>query len=189
MKFLNLGLLIGSVSISVGFAGGADTCQLAPVGPAPTAEAKPGQDGSLQVYSARQKHDPSYLWDIFVGGANDDAQYDPAHTDYTICQSDGKVVQRVRNARNPDDANPAVVSLAPGAYVVKAEDRDYGSVTVPVVIKAGELTKVNLERGWRPVIDQANKNEFVLLHGWRVVGWRAEPAAAEAHRSSLAAHP
>ncbi len=189
MKCFTLGLLVSSLSVGISFAAGSDAQVTSPVGPAPTAQAKPGTDGSLQVYSARQKHDPSYLWDIFVGGVNDDAQYDPAHTDYTICTPEGKVVEKVRNAHDPNDATPALVSLTPGTYLVKAEDRDYGSVSVPVVIKPGELTQVNLERGKKLAFDQSSKRELVLLHGWRVVGWRAEASQSESRHSSLATHP
>ncbi len=187
MKLFTFGLLVSSLSVGVGFASGSDAQITSTVGPAPTAQAKPGTEGSLQVYSARQKHDPSYLWDIFVGGVNDNAQYDPAHTDYTICTPEGKPVQKVRNAHDPNDATPALVSLAPGTYVVKAEDRDYGSVSVPVVIKPGELTQVNLERGSKLPINQSNEREVVLLHGWRVVGWRAN--AVPSGHSTLATHP
>ncbi len=150
---------------------------LAPVGPSPsTVETKATGDGSLQVFSARQIHDPNYLWDIFVGGINEDSQFDPAHTDYTVYNQEGQVVQKVRNARNLNDDQPAVVSLPPGLYTVKAEASDYGTVTVPVLVKAGQPTVVNLERNGKRSVYLAHKDEYVWLYGYRMVGWKADVA-------------
>jgi hypothetical protein len=186
MKSFHFALIVGGLSLNAALADNAVSPSVPPVGPAPMSSVSITGDGSLQVFSARAKHDPGYLWDIFVGGVNDDAQFDPAHSDYTIYGTDGKVVRKVRNAREPNDAKPTVVALAPGSYLVKADDRDYGSVTVPIVIQPGELTTVNLERGKNPVINAANKGDLVLLHGYRVVGWRAHPASAQDQTRSLA---
>ena len=61
--------------------------------------------------------------------------YEPAHTDYTIYTQDGKFLERVCNSKGLDDPQPALVPLPPGAYRVKAKARDFGMVTIPVVIE------------------------------------------------------
>jgi hypothetical protein len=63
--------------------------------------------------------------------------------------------------------------LAPGNYEVKATARGFGVVTIPVVIEAGKLTRVNLQRGENPVVESVARTNAVLLGGYRIVGWRA----------------
>jgi len=80
--------------------------------------------------------------------------HEPAHTDYTILTDDGHVFERVQNARNPNDAKPALVTLPAGTYKIEAQGKytDPGTVVVlvPVTIQAGQLTKVQLDGDWRP---------------------------------------
>jgi hypothetical protein len=103
-----------------------------------------------------------------------DFLYEPAHTDYTICSHDGKVLQEVRNARGLNDPEPALVRLAPGTYKIKARARNYGMVTIPVVIEPGKLTSVNLQRNRNPVAGSTPRTEVVMLGNNRIVGWRAK---------------
>src|ERR1035441_9949049 len=84
---------------------------------------------------------------------------------------------RMAKARGPDDPEPAVVPLPSGHYEVKAKSRDYGVVTIPVVVEAGKLTLVNLQRGANPVVDSVAKANAVLLGGYRIVGWQAKSSA------------
>jgi hypothetical protein len=150
------------------------------VGPAPTEIAETSGKSVLQVYSARVKApiDPNreeFLWNNDFG--KNDFLYEPAHTDYTICTEDGKVLQRVRNARGPQDAEPTAVPLPPGRYLVKAEARDFGLVTIPVVIEPGKPTVVNLQRYRKPVSESAAKTDLVWLGDRRIVGWRAKSSS------------
>jgi hypothetical protein len=150
------------------------------VGPAPTERAKASASSLLQVYSARVRapidvNQEEFLWNNDFG--KNDFLYEPAHSDYTICTRNGKVLERVRNARNPNDPELTVVSLPPGDYEVKAKARNFGLVTIPVVIEAGKLTTVNLQRGENPVVESVAKANAVLLGGYRIVGWQAKTSA------------
>ena len=59
----------------------------------------------------------------------------------------------------------------------KPKPATYGVVTIPVVVEAGKLTMVNLQRGENPVVDSVAKSNAVLLGGYRIVGWRAKSSA------------
>jgi hypothetical protein len=147
-----------------------------PVGPGPAVHGQAIGGTSLQVYSARVRAVVDLNREEFMANndfGKNDFLYRPAHTDYTICTQDGKVLEEVRNARGPNDPEPPIVHLAPGTYKIKARARDYGLVTVPVVIEPGKLTSVNLQRYRKPVPDSAPKTDLVLLGNSRVVGWKA----------------
>lgn len=125
---------------------------LPPVGPDSPAPVEPGPVGVLQVYSARVPENTDVNFQEFF--ANDDFganrfPLEPAHTDYTIYTPAGQVFEHVRNARNLDDAQPALVTLPGGAYNIEAEAKDAGpgtfSVVVPVTIQAGRATHVHLD--------------------------------------------
>jgi hypothetical protein len=151
-----------------------------PIGPAPTERAKAASGSSLQVYSARVRatvdaNMEEFFYDDDFG--KNDFLYERAHSDYTICSRDGKVLQHVRNARDLNDPKPAVVPLPPGPYEVKARARDFGLVTIPVVIEAGKLTMVNLQRGQNPVVESVARTNAVCLGGNLIVGWRAPSSA------------
>ena len=148
-----------------------------PVGPAPIGQGQGTGKSSLQVYSARVRapvdvYKEEFFWNNDFG--KNDFLYEPAHSDYTIYSQDGKIVQRVCNAQGPNDAEPAVVSLAPGTYKIEAKARDFGRVTIPVVIEPGKLTSVNLQRYRQPVSEPVAKTELVGLGNSRVLGWRAK---------------
>jgi hypothetical protein len=176
-------ILIAASNALLCLVGCASPSQLAisdPVGPAPTEHGQAIGNSSLQVYSARVRAvvDPNkeeFLQNNDFG--KNDFKYEPAHTDYTICSQDGKVLQKVRNARGPDDAEPAVVPLAPGHYKIEAKARDYGMVVVPVVVESGKLTTVNLQRNRQPVPEPVAKTDMVLLGHSRIIGWRAKEAS------------
>ncbi len=127
------------------------------------------------MYSARQKRVPTNLnGEVFVEGnfmAEDDV-YDLAHTPYTIYSSKGKLLRHVQNAKGMNDATPTVVALPPGAYQVRAKSKDYGLVTVPLVVEAGKLTTVHLQGKWTPAKAAQHKSEFVWL-GYEPIGWSA----------------
>lgn len=154
---------------------------LSPLGPAPGEKAGPGQEGILQVYSARMRNavEPNaeeFFWNNDFG--RNDFLYGPAYTDYMICDADGKFLQFVRNASDTSDSQPTRVTLRPGTYRVQAEAEDYNGITftaiAPVVIAPGETTVAHLDAGWIPRGRYADA-DLVRLPNGRIAGWR--PAA------------
>ena len=151
------------------------------VGPAPTEQALPAGQSSLEVYSARVRraYNPNqeeFLMNNDFG--TNDFLYRPAHSDYAIYSQDGKLLQQVRNSRGPNDPEPAIVPLAPGRYKITAKARGYGLVTVPVVIRSGKLTTVNLQRNRNLAGSSVPGTDLVVLGDSRVVGWKATAATA-----------
>jgi hypothetical protein len=88
--------------------------------------------GSLEVYSATAE---------FKDGA---ARYFP-HSSYAIYTTDGKVFKNVENHISPTDENPEIVALPVGSYVIAAQAERHGYVRVPVVIKEGQRTILDLD--------------------------------------------
>ena len=180
MKYVSSIVVRTAVVCLIGCASAEPVAVSGPVGPAPAGRAQASGRSSLQVSSARVRapvdvNKEEFLWNNDFG--KNDFSYEPAHSDYTICTRDGKVLEHVRNARNANDPEPAVVPLPPGNYEVKAKARDYGVVTIPVVVEAGKLTLVNLQWGENPVVDSVAKANAVLLGGYRIVGWQAKSSA------------
>jgi hypothetical protein len=137
---------------------------LAPVGPQPVpgarASATAGQ-GQLQVFTQTEEYE-----------ADHDVPYFP-HRDYQLYTADGKRLKRIWNHQDHEDESPAEVTLPAGHYLVKAPAASYGRVTVPVVIKPNQLTRVILQPGWQPGKAVAS-TELVQFPGGYPVGWRAE---------------
>jgi hypothetical protein len=182
MKYVSSIAVSTAMVCLVGCASSAPLTVSGPVGPAPTQRAKELGSSSLQVYSARVRapvdlNKEEFLWNNDFG--KNDFLYEPAHSDYTIYTQDGKVFEHVKNARSYEDSQPAKVSLPPGTYRIEARARNFGMVTIPVVVEPHKLTVVNLQRGASPVVASVDRNDAILLGGERIVGWRA----------NLAAHP
>jgi hypothetical protein len=176
MKYVSSIAVSTAVVCLVGCASPGPVAVSDPVGPAPTVLSKAPSGSSIQVYSARVRKPvdinmEEFFWNNDFG--RNDFLYEAAHTDYTIYTQDGKVFKHVKNARNYEDPQPAVVSLPPGTYKVEARARDFGWVTVPVVIEASKLTVVNLQRSPNNVVESVDKANAVVLGGDRIVGWRA----------------
>jgi hypothetical protein len=113
------------------------------------------------------------LWNNDFG--KNEFLYEPAHTDYTIYNEGGRLLKRVRNARDRNDPEPTLVSLPPGRYQIQAEAEDYAGtleVRVPVVIQAGRTTVAHLSGGWKPQ-SQYTRNEVVRLPDGEIAGWLA----------------
>ncbi len=182
MKYLSASVLGTAMIFLAGCATSSTLTVTNPVGPAPTEHANTAGACSLEVYSARVRApiDPNkeeFLWNNDFG--RNDFLYEPAHTDYTIYTQDGKVFQHVKNARNYEDSQPAVVNLPPGTYRIHTRARDFGWVNVPVVIEPGKLTVVDVQREPNPVEESVDRGDAVVLGGERIIGWRA----------NLAGHP
>jgi hypothetical protein len=88
--------------------------------------------GSLVVYSAT---------DEFEDG---EVPYN-AHSSYTIYTTAGKLFKNVENHISRSDEIPEVVTLPVGTYVIEARSERDGYVRVPVVIKAGRQTILDLD--------------------------------------------
>ncbi len=136
---------------------------LAPVGPAPLA-AGPGMPasglGQLQVFTETDEYEVDH-----------DVPFFP-HRDYEVCTAEGKRLKRVWNSQSHEDETPAMVSLPPGRYLVKADAEFYGPVTVPVLIAPNALTKVVLQPGWKPGQTVADSQLVRMPEGY-FIGWRA----------------
>ncbi len=145
----------------IGCASGPQSARMDP----PALAGSASDQGSLEVYSARQRmpvdlNAEEFFWNNDFG--RNDYLYEPAHTDYAIYAPGGTLVERVRNARAWDDANPTRVTLPAGSYTVEArtEDSDGVSETVDVelVIQAGQNTAVHLERDGKSSASRINHN-------------------------------
>ena len=89
-------------------------------------------DGYLLVYSATDEFSDGDL--IFN-----------AHSSYSIHTTDGRLFKNVENHMSRSDEIPELVTLPPGHYAVEARSERGGSVRVPVVIKTGWRTILNLD--------------------------------------------
>jgi hypothetical protein len=136
----------------------------------------------MVIYSARTPADvdvymAEWRWDNDFG--KNAFLYESAHSDYTIYTRDGAVFKHVRNARDPNDETPTVVTLPAGSYKVEAEgvncDANRVKVLMAVVIKPGQTTLAHLDGDWNPV-GQFKENEFATLPCGQVIGWRAPEA-------------
>jgi hypothetical protein len=69
-----------------------------------------------------------------------------AHSSYSIHTTDGKLFKNVENHMSRSDEIPELVMLPPGSYTVEARSGNNGYVRVPVQIKPGRQTIVDLDR-------------------------------------------
>ena len=88
--------------------------------------------GSLMVY---------IMTDEFYGGS---AWYFP-RSFYAIYTIGGKLFKNVESQRFADDEIPDVVTLPVGSYMVVARSEKDGYIRLPVVIKAGQRTILDLD--------------------------------------------
>jgi len=86
----------------------------------------------LEVYSAT---------DEFKDG---DARYFP-HSSYAVYTTDGKLLKNVENHNSRTDEIPEIVALPVGSYTVLAQAEKHDYVRVPVVIKEGQRTILDLD--------------------------------------------
>jgi hypothetical protein len=107
---------------------------LEPIGPPNVQLARAGSNGTLVVFSAFDIH-----------AHFNDLPYLRHYTDYRITSQDGKLVQTVHNDSGTLLEEPKRVQLPAGAYGVVARANRYGVVTVPVIIRANQVTTVHLE--------------------------------------------
>jgi hypothetical protein len=172
-------------SILLCFAGCASAPHVAvqePVGPCQRIVSADDAPGSLMVYSARRATDANlnaeaFLWNNDLG--RNAFMYEPAHTDFTLYDADGKVVRHVRNADGRSAETPTSVWLPAGVYTVEAEAEKSAATTmtliIPVVIEAGQRTTLHLEPPWERPAGALEMANVVRLPDGRVLGCRAQP--------------
>jgi hypothetical protein len=162
MKPIALPALLGLLALGLAGHALASETVLAPVGPEPAGAPHGPLLGYLRVYTPTEAVEDGENFYVYP------------HTAYRVTTPNGAAVAQVDNHRGLRDEEPADVALPPGRYVVHApSDRD-GFVAVPVIVKAGRATVVDLEAhriGGKPAI--AATGAAVSPHG-QTVGWRAE---------------
>ena len=132
-------LLIASVSLYLGGATIADagdrsTLSLGFVSPRHSDNRAELPQGYLKVYSSTEQFQDGGL-----------SYY--AHSSYAIYTIDGKLFKRVENHISPSDEVPEIVSLPVGSYIVEARSEMDGYVRIPITIKGGQRTSLDLDRG------------------------------------------
>jgi hypothetical protein len=163
--FLVTSVLAAATSLA-GCAAHGSGLVLDPVGPPPLSSSATGPDGTLRVFSA------------FEQGADfNSATYCRHFTDYKVLSANGRLVQAVQNNTSAMVAAPKRVELPPGTYRVVARANGYGQITVPVIIKPGQVTTLHLEGGsaWANREALATSNP-VRLPGGEIAGWRSVTA-------------
>jgi hypothetical protein len=155
--------VVAATALFSGCASHSPSLVLDPVGPAPVPSGVAGSSGTLLVYSA------------FEQGADFNSQlYRRHYTDYRILSADAKPLQTVRNDSGTSVGEPKRVQLPVGTYRVVARANGYGQVTVPVVIRADQVTTVHLEGSpsWQNRKQLAGSNPVRLPDG-EIAGWPA----------------
>ena len=161
---------------------------LDPIGPPDSQSASAGSTGTLVVFSAFEPH-----------AHFNDLPYLHHYTDYKITCQDGKLVQTVRNDTGTLAERPKRVQLPVGAYRVATRANGYGVVTVPVIIRANQVTTVHLEGDstWQNRSHLSQSNPVRLPDGaiadWRAdsprAGQTASPAPARYHHELSSDYP
>src|SRR2546425_645646 len=130
MKTINL--ILGAAIVAMA-AGCSTTPQvLDRVGSAPPTAGSSVGEGRLVVYTATETH------------PDGDSTFYYPHTSYHIYTPDGKRFKWVENHIGLNDESPMLVTLPAGDFNVHALS-DFGPVIVPVLIKPGRTTEVNLD--------------------------------------------
>jgi hypothetical protein len=136
-SFLKTALLIVPLAFYFGGstvlqAGGKDPLYPGPVRPGNLDYRTELPQGYLKVYTATDEFDDGGL------------PYH-AHSSYAIYTTDGKLFKNVENHISLSDEIPELVALPVGSYTVGARSERDGYVRVPVVIKAGRRTILDLD--------------------------------------------
>ncbi len=175
---------LAGVALLLGVAGCATSSRVVlqePVGPCHRIARQGAPDGSLQVYTARQTavrdiNAETFFWNQDFG--KNEFLRAPGRTGYTVYAPDGEVVRKVSNAQSGSEAEPARITLPPGAYNVEAEaelsSTANETVVIPVVIEAGQTTSVDLDPPAPHQAAPADPTQVVQLSDGRIIGCRAQ---------------
>jgi hypothetical protein len=134
---------------------------LAPVGPNPLGYRTTTTTGQLEVFSA------------LVGRIEGDNPTWYQHSDYVICDQNGKRLRSVFNSTGYYAQDPQPITLPPGKYIVKARAKGILWAQIPVVIEAGQVTRIHLDGQWQPPANTPGK-EIVNGPVGYAIGWRPE---------------
>ncbi len=181
MKYTNAIAMSGAVLLLAGCATASKVVVQEPVGPCHRVATQKASEGSLQVYSAWERTpldvNLEEFWRNNDFGKNE-FLYDSSHSGYTIFAQDGRVIKHVRNSQVTNREKPAQVQLPPANYTVEAEAEVSGGMTltvmVPVVVEAGQVTRVHLEPRWTPSAEGLDPSRLVRLADGRVIGCRSD---------------
>jgi len=101
------------------------------------------------------------------------------YSDYKIFSDNGQLLRTIHNNYDNDWEGPREVDLAPGKYHIVAQAAKYGTVTVPVLIAAHQITRVNLT-GTPLVTDKelSDDKDVVCLPNGEIVGQFAHKEAS-----------
>jgi hypothetical protein len=163
MKINRTWVLLVTGLLCWGCAGHSPKMMIAAVGPSPSALERLPDKGTLLVYSAL---------DLDNGNADIDLR---SHSSYKIFGEDLKLVEKVYNQTGTHIADPRVISLLPGSYVVEARAAGIGYVQVPVVIEKGHRTVLHLDGSELSTANKASPTDVVTLPDGLIIGWKAQP--------------
>jgi hypothetical protein len=140
---------------------------LAAVGPGPLASGSvTAGTGRLEVFSGLAEESDN----------QNQGSKDPVwrqHTDYTLYDAQGKLVEHVDNTVGHYARAPRLVSLPAGNYTVKARASGGQWIEIPVVVESDRTTQVHLDKRWT-LPSGTSKTEIVCAPEGYPVGWRAE---------------
>jgi hypothetical protein len=154
--FIAIGLLGGCASHK-------DALMLAPVATASGTSPRSLATGSLVVYSA---FDPHAHFNGFA--------YHAYYSDYKIFNATGELLRSVHNDSDMVLEGPVTVALSAGQFRIVARANGHGTITIPVVITAGQTTILHLEGGTsRRTISQLAPSELIRSPEGQIIGWMA----------------
>ena len=160
LAMLSLALRLGGVACSAT----SSVVRIAePVGPAPS---------SLSVLTSGQLvvHTPFRTEPLDISTEERPSTTPPTRLPYTIFDIEGRKIQTVDNQRVGSE--PAIVNLADGDYLVRANGLDNRVFDVKVRIERGKRTALFLD-GSRWPSDFAPTDQVVRTSDGTVIGWRA----------------
>ena len=196
MKYANAIAMSGLLVWVVGCASAHKVVVQDTVGPCHRVATTGATEGSLLVYSARERAPLSIQTEVFFWNADfgkNEFLYGTAPSDYTILDSDGRVVARVRNGQDASGKLPEHVRLAPGHYTIEAEAERSGGLTmtlvVPLVVEPGQITAVHLEPASRTAGETTDLSHVVRLADGRIIGCRAEQLVSQHNPMATSARP
>jgi hypothetical protein len=137
LTYLKTVLLIAPLSLylsgaTIAHAGDRSTLSLGFVSPRHLNSRAELPQGYLRVFSATEQF-------------NDGGLSYYAHSSYAIYSVDGKLFKRVENHISPSDEVPEIVSLPVGFYIVEARSERVGYIRIPITIKEGRRTSLDLD--------------------------------------------
>jgi hypothetical protein len=101
----------------------------------------------------------------------------------------GKLVERFQNVAPTEEEPARDLKLEAGHYVISVPTPGYGQVTVPLVIVAGQITPLFLNRWGMSNKDNLPESDLARLPDGHIVGRRAYPPPPKVKPESGTAKP